>query len=190
MRIIVLVAFLIAPIARADDTTDVANFKGDYVIGKTLEERLMPDGKTFNFDQYTSDPGLSYLLGVWDDFGTQHVFRNGLPNPVNTLVWYTSLSSLADDLAANCGPAPKIVSNAEFAKALSAICQWPAATAKTDSAMLGFWIALMGYDAPESEYDAWKSFFLTSSYQNRPAPETVKAMTQAILLNPYFLIGE
>jgi hypothetical protein len=50
-----------------------------------------------------------------------------------------------------------------------------------------FWFSVMGYNAPQSEYAAWREFFLTS-YASRPAAETIDAMTLAITMNPYFLL--
>ena len=42
----------------------------------------------------------------------------------------------------------------------------------------------MGYDAPEKEYTAWKQFFLTSSYRDRPAAETISADLGAVTEEP------
>ena len=50
-----------------------------------------------------------------------------------------------------------------------------------------YWLSIMGYNAPEAEYVAWRDYFL-ASYQGRPAAETVSAMTLAITMNPYFLL--
>jgi hypothetical protein len=70
---------------------------------------------------------------------------------------------------------------------LRRLCTWPAAEAKSDAGLLDFWLAVMGYNAPESEYAAWRDFF-RSAYADRPAAETVSAMTFAITMNPYFLL--
>ena len=45
----------------------------------------------------------------------------------------------------------------------------------------------MGYNAPETEYVAWRDYVL-ASYKDQPAAETVAAMTLAITMNPYFLL--
>ena len=50
------------------------------------------------------------------------------------------------------------------------------------------YLYLMGYNAPEDEYLAWRDFFLKSSYRDRPAAETLDAMTLAITMNPFFLL--
>jgi hypothetical protein len=54
--------------------------------------------------------------------------------------------------------------------------------------MLAFWLAIMGYSAPEEEYQAWRTFFLSSAYKDKPAGETVSAMSLAILMNPFLLL--
>jgi hypothetical protein len=54
--------------------------------------------------------------------------------------------------------------------------------------LLDFWLGVMGYNAPDEEFTAWRDMFLHSSYQNRPAAETIEAMTLAITMNPHFLL--
>jgi hypothetical protein len=83
---------------------------------------------------------------------------------------------------------PALQLNDRFADTLAEICTWPKPKAKSDAAMSAFWLALMGYEAPKQEYVAWRDFFLSSSYRDRSADETVAAMTLAITMNPYFLI--
>jgi len=70
---------------------------------------------------------------------------------------------------------------------LRTLCRWPAAAAKADAVLLEFWLSVMGHNAPHTEYLAWREFFLTT-YANRPAAETIDAMTLAITMNPYFLL--
>jgi hypothetical protein len=45
----------------------------------------------------------------------------------------------------------------------------------------------MGHNAPETEYTAWRDFF-RRRYENKPAAETITAMTLAITKNPFFLL--
>jgi len=53
--------------------------------------------------------------------------------------------------------------------------------------MMEYWLYIMGYNAPEAEYVAWRDYFL-ASYGSRPGADTVTAMTLAITMNPYFLL--
>ena len=69
------------------------------------------------------------------------------------------------------------------------MCAWPADEAKSDEALLEFWLALMGHGAPEAEFAAWRDFF-RASYSGKPAAETVAAMTLAITMNPHFLLHQ
>jgi hypothetical protein len=127
------------------------------------------------------------LAGTWSNFGSQHHFSNGTPNPVNTVIIHASLSGFAEALGKSCRK-PLLQLNDRFADTLEEICAWPKARARTDAVMSAFWLALMGYEAPRAEYLAWRDFFLSTSYRDRPATETVAAMTLAITMNPYFLI--
>ena len=70
---------------------------------------------------------------------------------------------------------------------LQKLCTWPAADAQADTLMMEYWLYIMGYNAPEAEYVAWRDYFL-ASYGSRPGADTVTAMTLAITMNPYFLL--
>lgn len=137
-----------------------------------------------------SETGLLNLLGAWTEFGSKHVFANGLPNSVNMLIWYTTLSGFAKDLGASCETSQRLRLTPEFTRTLQLICLWPADAAKSEAAMQAFWLALMGYTAPEEEFQAWRTFFLTSSYKDKASAETVAAMALAILMNPYLLLQD
>ena len=182
----ILSGFLAVPVHAA------SQYKGFEKTQNLLIERMIKPGKALYLPMYI--PGtysgintIYELLGTYSSFGTIRTYKNGQPNSLNVLLWYVLLSSLADDLGGNCIK-PTMEFNPQFEKSFQAICAWPATKAKDDSVMESFWIALMGYDAPEEEFVAWKEFFKNSSYQNRNAKETISAMAQAIFLNPFFLL--
>lgn len=164
-----------------------AQFKGYRNTELEIEARVHPVGVPFVLARHVPDAALLRLLGTWESAGTESVYINGLPNSVNMLLWYLGFSDFSEVLAGNCA-ARTYSMNDSFAAALARICQWPGADAKSEDAMLDYWIALMGYDAPEEEYEAWRDFFRASSYGTQPADKTVKAMSLAIFLNPYFLL--
>ena len=57
-----------------------------------------------------------------------------------------------------------------------------------EAALFGFWISIMSFDAPLQEYQAWKDFFLDGPFVKSPAPDVIRAMAAAILMNPHFLL--
>jgi hypothetical protein len=67
------------------------------------------------------------------------------------------------------------------------LCTWPSGEARSEEVMIAFWLAMMGYNAPKSEYEAWRDFVRKTYAQNKPQ-EVVSAMTLAIMLNPHFLL--
>jgi hypothetical protein len=103
------------------------------------------------------------------------------------VIWQVTLSGFARSMGASC-QAPALPLHPRFLAELKRLCAWPAAEAKSDAVMMAFWLGVMGYEAPRAEYVAWRHFFLTSSYKDRPAAETVSAMTLAIVMNPHFLL--
>jgi len=164
-------------------------FRGHAEIEKILSHRLAPADKPLTLLPYVGNQyGLLNLLGSWAQSGGVSVFSNGLPNAVNMLIWYSSLHGIAKDLGAKCTQSNGLAINAEFAKTLQTICAWPADSAKSESTMLAFWLGIMDYSAPEEEFQAWRAFFLNSSYQNKSAGETVSAMSLSILMSPFLLL--
>jgi hypothetical protein len=167
-------------------TAQTAEFKGMPTLSRELAPRLAPAGMTFDLDWYLPAPGLDYLLGKWSSFGSEHAFRNGVPNALNMTVYHATLSRFSTALGDWC-KAPPLTFENRFAGTLWALCRWPAQEAQNDTVLLSFWVGLMGYGAPESEYQAWRAFFL-DTYRDKPARETVSAMALAIFLNPHFLL--
>ena len=164
-----------------------SQFKGWPAVARELSTRLAPPGETLELEQFIPAEGLAELLGTWDRFGDEHSFQNGTPNAVNMVIWRVVLSGFSHSIADSC-QRPRLAFNPRFMTTLRRLCAWPADGAKVDAVMQEFWFSVMGYNAPEGEYRAWRDFFLTSSYRSRPPVETIDAMTLAITLNPYFLL--
>jgi len=188
MKPLMLASVALAFCATAGLAEETApQFKGMATISMELSARIAPREEPFELDRFMPADGLDELAGTWSNFGVEHHFSNGTPNPVNTVIIHASLSGFAEAMGKSCRE-PQLQLNDRFADTLEEICIWPKPAAKTDAAMSAFWLALMGYEAPKEEYRAWRDFFLTSSYRDRPAAETIAAMTLAITMNPYFLI--
>jgi len=167
-------------------SAQTSQFKGLAAASRELSARIAPRDAPFELEHFMPAEDMEELLGTWSNFGTEHGFRNGVPNPLNMVLWHVTLSRFAAAIGDSCA-APRIALNAEFRATLARLCAWPAAEAKREPAMLAFWLALMGYNAPESEYVAWRDFF-RREYAGRPASETIAAMTLAITMNPHFLL--
>ncbi len=185
-----LLATAVVSTAQAQSTP----FRGVSAIEDALGERLNGGTKPFSFYRYlgsmsaTSAYILRQLLGANVAAGGESSFQNGHPNSVNMLLWYMVLYGLADELQKNCDAPTGLTLQPSFAQALHDICAWPNASAKTDQVMGNFWLALMDYDAPPEELDAWKDFFLHSSYADKPGDQVVAAMSFSIFYNPHFLL--
>jgi hypothetical protein len=171
-------------------TTPVAaqnsQFKGWAAISRELSTRLAPPDTPLNLHQFVPADDLDELLGTWNRFGDEHTFQNGSPNSVSMVIWRVALSGFAKSVAGSCAQ-PRLTFNDRFLRTLRALCRWPAMEAKTDAVLQEFWFSVMGYNAPQSEYAAWREFFL-GRYASRPAAETIDAMTLAITMNPFFLL--
>lgn len=165
----------------------MSQFKGMTTTSQSLSARIGQSETPLELDWYLPAHGLDYLLGTWSTFGSEHSFQNGTPNALSMVIWHVTLSGFARSMGASC-QAPQMPLHPRFVAELKKLCAWPAPEAKADAVMTAFWLGMMGYEAPRAEYLAWRQFFLTSSYKDRPASEAVSAMTLAILMNPYFLL--
>jgi hypothetical protein len=172
--------------AVADGAAQTSRFKGWAAISKELSTRIAPKGEMLDLDRFLPADDMEDLLGRWSTFGSEHAFQNGLPNAISIAIWHATLSNFATSVGASCS-APQLEFHAKFAQTLKDLCSWPAAGAKADALLMDYWLAIMGYNAPEPEYVAWRDHFL-ASYKDRPAAETITAMTLAITMNPYFLL--
>jgi hypothetical protein len=183
-------------------------FRGYTAINQIIQERVAQDNG-FELGQYLdkvsvipSSGDLLSLLGTYDGSDTSSTFRNGDPNSINMLLWYIALDEFAADIASNCnsvtqnvpsgasGVSP-LVLNDDFLAALKPLCAWPDPSAKIDAVLYAFWSALLQYDAPPEEFQAWENFFLNEpAYQNASAASVISDMGLAALYNPYFLLEQ
>jgi hypothetical protein len=102
------------------------------------------------------------------------------------LLWQLVLRLTAAETKNYCHHESTLFFHPLFRAVLDPLCRWPAPEAK--SALKPFWLAVMGYDAPESEFEAWERFALGSSYAGKGANEALPALFFAIVYNPYFLL--
>lgn len=170
---------------------NVGEYRGYVAAQNLLAERLLLEGqpdRPFSFYPYTDNQGgLLNLLGFYQSTG-ENSFRNGQPNAINTLVWQLVLQGFANDLADHCRGQSSLLLQPVFQSTLATVCRWPAPEAQEESTMRMLWLSVMGYDAPEEEFLAWRDFFLRSSYAAKPAAEAVPALLFSILYNPHFLL--
>ena len=184
---LVCVHLTLVLLSSAEASPRTSEFKGWAAVSRELSTRLAPTGRPLKMDQFIPAAGLDALLGTWFTFGSEHSFRNGLPNSVNVLIWHVALSGFARTMGDSC-LAPKLDFNSRFAAVLARVCAWPSPEASGDDVMLDFWLSLMGYNAPAEEFTAWRDFMRASSFRERPANEAIEAMTLSLTMNPYFLL--
>lgn len=181
-----------------------SGFKGFPVIKRVLSERWLGDAMTLDLaiylgegGGYYSSSGLTSLLGSYEGSGgsLNSTFSNGEPNVVALVLWHVIFSELAVDLASTCTSNGKHYTRAasvpvrdSLTAALKPICNWPAASARSDETLLGLWLELMSFDAPEEEYEAWRDFFKGPAYAGATYTQVVSAMVLAAYSNPHFLL--
>jgi hypothetical protein len=180
------ITLILSTVSITQSNAQNAQFKGWAAVSRELSTRLAAPGAPFDLQKFVPADDLDELLGTWNRFGDEHTLQNGSPNSVSMVIWRVALSGFAKSVAGSCGQ-PRLPFHERFLTTLRKLCRWPAAEAKSDAVLQEFWFSVMGYNAPQSEYAAWREFFLTS-YTSRSAAETIDAMTLAITMNPYFLL--
>jgi hypothetical protein len=183
---ILLAASLMLAAPQAHAAT--AQFKGLSVISKELTARIASDEDPIELDRYMPADGLDDLVGTWAAFGTEHKFQNGQPNAVNMVLLRLAFAGFARSLATSC-TSPQLLLNDAFFDMLEVLCSWPADQAKSEQVLTTFWLGLMGYNAPESEFAIWRDFVI-GTYGKKKASEAIEGMTLALMLNPYFLLEQ
>jgi hypothetical protein len=163
-----------------------SQFKGWAAISRELSTRIAPKDEPLDLGEFLPAEDMEDLLGTWSSFGTEHTFRNGVPNALNLMIWHVTLSGFAHAVGETCH-SERLIFHPRFMKTLQQLCRWPSPVAKEDGVLLNFWNSVMGYNAGEDEYLAWREFFLREYRDGKPA-ETVAAMTLAITMNPRLLL--
>lgn len=181
-----MLAAVLADVAAPAAQAESSQYKGLAAVSRELSARIAPRDAPVDLARYLPGEDLGELLGTWAGFGSEHAFRNGAPNALNMVVWHATLSRFSAEIGNSC-QGPRLALHPRFLATLDRVCTWPAAGAKSEAVLQAFWLSLMGYNAPEGEYAAWRDFFRTR-YAARPASETVAAMTLAITMNPHFLL--
>jgi hypothetical protein len=169
-----------------------ARFKGYLDVNQTLCRRLFEPGSKFELGQYLGEgysdraPNLLDLLGTYKGDDLASKFKNGTPNSANMLLWHFLLASFSRDVSRQCGPAKTMALRPSFSAAVQKACTWPAPAARSDETLENLWTLVMAYDAPQSEFLAWKEFVQTAAFDSRE--DAVFAMLLTITYNPHFLL--
>jgi hypothetical protein len=183
------VAFLLCLcLAAAPANAAAARLKGLSALSKELSARIAPEDGPIELDRFMPADGLDDLAGTWSAFGTEHKFQNGMPNAVNMVLLRLTLSGFAKSLAKSCA-SPQLLLNETFNGTLETLCSWPGPQARSEPVLTAFWLAMMGYNAPQEEFLVWKDFVL-ATYGEKKAAEAIEAMTLALMMNPYFLLEQ
>lgn len=178
-------------------TAEAGTYRGLVAVEKVLAERLLDGDLAFSFTPYfaknaserAAAGNLFFLMGQYASRGGNE-FRNGTPNSISMLLWQMALRFTADETKHYCAGDRSLPFHPYFRATLDGVCRWPAREAKSEETLRGFWLAVMGADAPEEEYLAWREFALSSSVAEKPALEAVPELFFAIVYNPYFLLRQ
>ena len=186
MRALLMAALVALALRPESAMAQSSQFKGWAAISKELSIRIAPKDQPLDLDEFLPSESMDDLLGTWTTFGSEHRFRNGVPNALNMTIWHVALSGFAKAVGQSC-TTPRLAFHPRFIATLHKLCVWPAAESRDEHVLLEFWTSVMGYNASEDEYIAWRDFFLRE-YAKQPAAETIAAMTFAITMNPSFLL--
>lgn len=179
-------------------------YKGYLAINADLKQRVFPEQDIYIFLQPSAEGPLVRLLGGFSDLGSSNKFMNGTPNATNMALWVLMAQNIAKHIADQCAYARiehkeayasyegrKIKINSDMKGLLAGIC-FLGIEPKADmliSLSQGLWMQVVGFEAPYSEFEAFRDFFLLNedrlSGRNR-----VEAMMLAMLLNPYYLLEQ
>ena len=78
--------------------------------------------------------------------------------------------------------------NDGYKNQLLALCAWPNSSSRNEATLSALWDATMSFDAPPTEFEAWRDYYLGEQFATADSPTALNAMLKAIFLNPYFLL--
>ncbi len=153
--------------------------------------RRLVDGNVAGADK------LSNLLGSFTSGTGEESMQNDSPNGLNVMLWKLNLLKFGELLAGVCEhPSSTSITvnrkevklHPRFAPILLEICE--ADEASLVSSAEDLWTGTMGWDAPESEVEAWRAFVDSEAETllAMPASERVETLLMAIFFNPYYLL--
>ena len=174
----------------------IGHYKGITVVDSTIKQRIVVRSGYFDLlpflDSFSLE-GLPALLGAYDGRPGNSTFQNAAPNAVNTMLWEIVMEGAATAIAEEGCSSRLGWLESHFRQVVKTICDWPAATADHSETLREFWLALMRYDAPQAEMEAWvaqMSILPVGSETTLTGVPLVKDLTQSILMNPYFLFEQ
>ncbi len=171
-----------------------AEFRGYMKVNDLVRERLLERGSDFELSQYLGqsyDPfgtNLLDLLGTHKSGFAGGRFRNGTPNSLNMLIWHMLFSKLATDVSLLCTGEAVLPFSVGFRKAAAPFCEFPFRMANWDDQLFTLWLTVMNFDAPLTEYQEWRKFWISPQASALRGPEALEWMVLSIVNNPYFLL--
>jgi hypothetical protein len=179
--------------------------KGYYQIENLLKTKLIKREnrnsfilQTFLTGSISTSEGevadIARLLGIYEGVGDRNNPRNAIPNGMNTLLWYITLSKVAASIGENChretddyevGGEP---ADPHFVQNLQALCQFDPAQPIDETKFRAVWNSVMDYGLPEEEYKAWNQYLMEQKKRATKSEEFVAGVFLAMFFNPYFLL--
>jgi hypothetical protein len=168
-----------------------AELRGYTQVTQILKERLFQADSDFELSQFIGDAAelgnLMDLLGTYKNgFTAGGRFRNGAPNPLNTLIWHLMFYGLAEQAASLCHSQTSLGFNDHFRQSLAPFCE--AEFSPTEEELSQFWLAVMSFDAPATEYFEWRDYWLAN--QDFQGSTRILWMMISILEHPHFLLRQ
>ena len=171
-----------------------AEFRGYVRTNTILRERLFGPGSDFELGAYVGQQYAGYGTNLLDLLGTQKNgfaggrFRNGVPNSLNMLTWHMLFTKLSGDVAGLCGGGADFKFREAFAAQIKGFCGFPEGQADWNEKLFTLWMTVMSFDAPLSEYEAWRAFWISPEARSMQGAEAVEWMMLSLFNNPYFLL--
>ena len=195
MKFLALFVFSVSFNASATDY-EGSIFKGYSAINRICYERVLNQHEFFELGGYIGETfspfstNLLSLLGYLPTGQNDGERVNATPNPVNTLLYHTLFDRVTTHMTAFCSMAddPHKSRNYQesFLPYLRELCAAPLDQPLSDSLLFSLWTSIIGFEAPQSEFLAWKQYLADLDFAHAE-DRTYKAI-YPVFMNPYFLI--
>ena len=170
-----------ASVKRKGFAGNIGEYRGFEEFDELVKQRVYSPHRSTSLATVLGSSDLAKLLGSYESNGTTTTFQNGAPNSANVVMYSLALRKLAQEITDLLSARGNL--NNEFKDAF-----YPLFQTRNDSTFESAWIALMGYEAPFEELEAWKAFLNSPAMVNRTPTEFVRESIFTILFNPHFLL--
>ncbi len=170
-------------------------FKDWRIVEQSMRARLVQPNSSFRLLTFLGDynpDGLASLLGGFAGNSGETRQQNAIPNAVNSMLWQVIMNGASASLAQAACRTTGTELSAGFRPIATQICNWRTREDRNPAALEELWLAIVRYDLPEAEFQAFLSLVLQpdSPLATLHGEELLRELLLSVFSHPHFLLHQ